>query len=121
MERISPARWLLRTPGVSVDELASLWADIAYTGDLCRMFDAATGTLIGDDYHHGRPWRVKLGRFRDALAGAGVQLRVEPRSTATGTADAEGILLDSHEDTTGAALIDAVHLSAEVGLRFDCR
>ncbi|MEU2671363.1 beta-galactosidase [Streptomyces sp. NPDC007164] len=121
VEKLSPSRWLLRTPGVPAEELATLWADIAYTGDLCRMFDAATGRLIGDDYHHGRPWRVKLGRFRDALAGAGIQLRVEPRSTATGTADAEGILLDSHEDTTGAALIDAVHLSAEVALRFDCR
>ncbi|MFF4083814.1 beta-galactosidase [Streptomyces sp. NPDC001777] len=120
VEKLSPARLLLRAPGVEPDELAGLWADIDYTGDLCRMFDAGTGTLIGDDFHHGIPWRVKLGRFRHALAGAGVQLRVEPRATAERTADTEGILLDSREEIHGPAEIHTVRFSAEVRQQFIC-
>lgn len=121
MEEISPSRWLLRAPGTRPEDLARLWADIDYTGDLCRLFDAGTGALIGDDFHHGVSWRVKLGRFREALAGAGVQLRVEPRATAERVSDAEGILLDSREDIQGHAEIHAIRLSAEVGRQFSCR
>lgn len=120
VEKLSPSRWLLRVPDAEADELDSLWADIDYAGDLCRMFDAGTGTLIGDDFHHGVPWRVRLGRFRHALAGEGVQLRVEPRATAERTADAEGILLDSREEIHGPAEIRAVHLSAEIVGKFTC-
>ncbi|MFG3257287.1 beta-galactosidase [Streptomyces sp. NPDC048172] len=124
VEKLSPSRWLLRAPDVDPadpEELAGLWADVDYTGDLCRMFDAGTGALIGDDFHHGVPWRVKLGRFRAALAGAGLQLRVEPRATSERTADAEGILLDSREEIHSSAEIHAVRLSAEVVQRFVCR
>ncbi|GAA2066979.1 hypothetical protein GCM10009801_13940 [Streptomyces albiaxialis] len=121
VETLSPSRWLLRAPEANPEELAGLWADIDYAGDLCRLFDAGTGALIGDDFHHGVPWRVKLGRFRQALAGAGLQLRVEPRATAERTADAEGILLDSREEIEGPAEIHAVRLSAEIGRRFVCR
>ncbi|MFC8084224.1 beta-galactosidase [Streptomyces sp. NPDC057340] len=120
VEELTPSRWLLRAPGADPAQLAELWADIHYTGDLCRMFDAGTGALIGDDFHHGIPWRVKLGRFREALAGPGLQLRAEPRATSERTADAEGILLDSREEIQSPAVIHELRLSAEIGQEFTC-
>ncbi|MFF2327099.1 MULTISPECIES: beta-galactosidase [unclassified Streptomyces] len=95
-------------------ELGDLWADIAYTGDMLRLFDAGTGILVGDDFHRGIPWRVRLGRFAEQLRGAGLQLRAEPVSTRVDVRNEEGILLDSAEQPAGDARVDSLAYSQRV-------
>ncbi|MEL7977530.1 beta-galactosidase [Isoptericola sp. F-RaC21] len=99
-EAISPGRVVLR--GTGDGPWADLWVDVDYTGDLCRVFDAGTGLLVADDFHSGT-WRIKAGRFADALTGAGLQLRVEPKARKEAVDDPDGILLDSVLRTEGAA------------------
>ncbi len=102
---LSEGRALLTAsnPGADLDEL---WLDVAYSGDIVRLFDAATGLLVGDDFSRGIPWRVKLGRFTEQLRGAGLQLRVEPVSTRVEVPNDEGILLDHAEQPVSDARID---------------
>lgn len=115
VEAITPSRAVLRMDeGCPASAVGSLWADIDYTGDLCRMFDVATGLLEGDNFHHGLPWRVKLGRFRRALRGEGLQIRVEPVARKEPVDDPDGILLDSAIRVQSEAHIDALNFSQEV-------
>lgn len=116
IERLNDARWVLRAPEVPPEDLSHLWADIHYDGDLCRLFDAGTGHLVGDDFQRGIPWRVKLGRFRDALAGAGLQLRVEPRSESVQIASDDGMVLDNVTDIAKPASVLEVRLLARVSV-----
>ncbi|MCC2031506.1 beta-galactosidase [Microbacterium allomyrinae] len=113
VEHLSPSRVLLTVDDVAAD-IGELWLDIAYTGDLVRLFDADTGLLVGDDFSRGIPWRVKLGRFESALRGAGLQLRVEPLSTVVEVPNDEGILLDHAEQTEGEARIDGLAFAERV-------
>jgi len=101
----------LRDPALDVSEL---WVDVAYTGDLSRLFDAGTGLLVGDDFSRGFPWRLKLGRFAQAMRGAGLQLRVEPVSSLVEVPNDEGILLDHTEQVEGEASIDGLVFSERV-------
>ncbi|MEV6889896.1 beta-galactosidase [Kribbella sp. NPDC051137] len=108
IERLSESRLLLRVADGRVSDPDDLWVDIAYTGDLCRAFDSRTGQLIADDFHRGIPWRVKLGRFADALAADGVQLRVEPLMASSRAREDAPMLLDSHQEVLGEARIDRI-------------
>ncbi|GAA0431887.1 beta-galactosidase [Leifsonia naganoensis] len=113
VEQLAPGRALLtlRDPAADVD---GLWLDIAYSGDLCRLFDAATGLLVADDFSRGIPWRIRLGRFADALRADGLQLRVEPLSERVEVPDDEGILLDHAEQPQGDATIDGLAFAERV-------
>ncbi len=113
VERLDEGRLLLTVADPVID-LADLWADIAYTGDLIRLFDAGTGLLVGDEFTRGIPWRIKLGRFAEQLRGEGLQLRVEPLSELVEVPNAEGILLDHAEQTQGDARIDELRFFARV-------
>jgi beta-galactosidase len=110
-EEISPSRVVLR--GTGPGPWGDLWVDVDYTGDLCRVFDAGTGRLVADDFHSGA-WRVRAGRFADALTGAGLQLRVEPVARKEAVDDPDGILLDSALRTSGEALVGDLELLQRV-------
>jgi hypothetical protein len=97
-------------------DVADLWLDVAYSGDLVRLFDANTGILVGDDFNRGIPWRLRLGRFHEALRGAGVQLRVEPVSSVVDVPNEEGILLDHTERPESDARIDGLSFSQRVSV-----
>lgn len=102
VQHLSPSRVVIRARG-DVGALSDLWLDVAYDGDVCRLFDIRSGTLIADDLNRGIPWRMKLGRFSEALAGAGLQVRVEPLAHKESVSDPAGILLDSVMRTKGHA------------------
>ncbi|MFD4960417.1 beta-galactosidase [Microbacterium sp. NPDC058389] len=110
---LSEVRALLTASDPDAD-LDDLWMDAAYSGDIARLFDAASGLLVGDDFSRGIPWRVKLGRFAEQLRGAGLQLRVEPVSTRVEVPNDEGILLDHAEQPESEARIDALRFAQRV-------
>lgn len=118
VERLSETRVVITAaPGASADSpdpLPDLWADIAYTGDLCRLFDAETGLLIGDDFNRGIPWRLKLGRFSGQLRSRGVQLRAEPIARKESIIDPTGILLDNVTYIEGVVEIRDIRLTQTV-------
>jgi beta-galactosidase len=112
---LGPGRALLTAsdPTAALDDL---WLDLAYTGDLVRLFDAGTGLLVGDDFSRGIPWRLRLGRFAGQLRGAGLQVRVEPVSSRVEVDNAEGILLDHAERPESEARIDELRFLQRVAL-----
>ncbi|HEY3558981.1 MAG TPA: beta-galactosidase [Kribbella sp.] len=112
VEQLGEARWLLRVPDGCITDPDDLWVDIAYTGDLCRAFDARTGQLLADDFHRGIPWRVKLGRFAGALAADGIQLRAEPLVAESRDRPDAPMLLDSHHEVLDAACVDRIRTFA---------
>lgn len=111
VDPLSESRAMLRAEGGPIEDL---WADIAYSGDLCRIFDAQTGLLVADDFRSGEAWRVKLGRFASALRGAGLQLRIEPIAKKEAVDDPEGILLDSQIRSEGPARLDEIRPAQRV-------
>ena len=113
VEYLGEGRALLTLNDPAAD-VADLWLDVAYSGDLVRLFDANTGILVGDDFNRGIPWRLRLGRFGDALRGAGLQIRVEPVSSVVEVPNDEGILLDHTERPESAARIDGLSFSQRV-------
>ncbi|WP_158685280.1 beta-galactosidase [Microbacterium halophytorum] len=117
IEQLTASRAVL----TAVGPVEELWIDIAYSGDLCRVFDAGTGLLVADDFRSGPTWRVKAGRFAEALRGQGLQLRVEPVATKEAVDDPEGILLDSRIRAEEPARIDGItamqRVSTTVALR----
>jgi len=114
VEVLAPGRWLVRVAAGLVVEPDDLWVDLAYTGDVCRLFDAHSGDLLADDVHRGIPWRVKLGRFAEALAHDGVQFRAEPVVRTGEGAGNDDMLLDTIEGALEPASIDGWTLSARV-------
>lgn len=108
IDALSPSRALVRAADIGDESVADLWADIAYSGDLCRIFNASTGILEADDFRSGPSWRVKVGRFADALRRDGLQVRVEPVATKEAVDDPDGLLLDSAMRTDGIAQIDGI-------------
>jgi hypothetical protein len=113
VETLGEGRALLTVDDPAAD-LDELWLDVAYTGDLVRLFDAGSGILVGDDFSRGIPWRLRLGRFERALRGPGLQLRVEPVSSVVEVANEEGILFDHSERPEGDARIDGLEFSERV-------
>ncbi|NIK61552.1 beta-galactosidase [Kribbella shirazensis] len=108
IEQLSESRWLLRVADGVILDPDDLWVDVAYTGDLCRAFDARSGQLLADDFQRGIPWRVKLGRFAEALAADGIQLRVEPLVDQNRVQSGTPMLLDSRQDVLGEARVDGI-------------
>ncbi|WP_260929443.1 beta-galactosidase [Novosphingobium sp. 9] len=76
--RLGDERALVKLPATAFDGLDEIFLDIAYSGDVCRIFDAQTGILVADTMNNGIPWAVGLRRFQAALSGAGLLVRVEP-------------------------------------------
>jgi len=118
VEHLSASRAVMKTGSGPIEEL---WADIRYSGDLCRVFDVGTGILVADDFRSGPAWRVKLGRFATALRGEGLQVRVEPVARKIAVDDPEGILLDSQIQADEPAVLEEIHplqrVAASVTLR----
>jgi beta-galactosidase len=117
VREISPRRHVLRLRQSTGEAVSRLWADIDYRGDLCRLFDACTGILVGDDLSRGIPWRLRLGRFANQLEGAGLQLRLEPRGDHREVDDPEGSLLDNASIERGEARLAGLRFFEKVTTR----
>lgn len=82
IEKFAPNKWLLKMPESAFEGLNDIWLDMTYAGQACRIFDAATGLMVADQFNLGTPWRVGLKRFRSQLNGKGLWIRAEPDSAA---------------------------------------
>lgn len=78
VRRLDAGRAVVTLPSTAFEGVDDVIMDVRYLGDVCRLFDAATGFLLADDMNDGRPWPVGLRRFRRQLASEGVLVRAEP-------------------------------------------
>jgi hypothetical protein len=70
------AKWSIAIPPGSMNGLSELFLDIAYQGDVARLY--AGHRLVDDDFFNGRTWSVGLGRFLDAGGGGFFDLSILP-------------------------------------------
>lgn len=80
--KLAPNKWVVTLPESAFDGLADISLDFTYSGQACRIFDIATGTMVADQFQLGTPWHIGLRHFRQALAGKGLLIRAEPDNAA---------------------------------------
>jgi hypothetical protein len=102
IEKMDGQRALLKLPQEAFDGLDDIFLDVDYGGDVCRIFDAATGVMVADTMNNGTAWSVSLRRFRQALSGAGLVIRIEPMRVTGGPPKLDGeMTLKAQENTVG--------------------
>jgi hypothetical protein len=70
------ARWSVRVPEVKSPAVSEVLLRIAYEGDVARLY--AGGRLFTDDFYHGKPWEIGLGRIAAADLKQGLELKILP-------------------------------------------
>lgn len=82
IEKFAPNKWVVKVPEKAFEGLDDIYLELGYTGQGCRIFDAATGLMVADQFNLGVPWKIGLKRFRSQLAGKGLFIRAEPDNAA---------------------------------------
>ena len=68
--------WRVSLPSNVLDGLHEAFLRVEYTGDAARAY--LNGTLIDDDFYHGRVWEIGLQRFAPEILAGGLELRFLP-------------------------------------------
>ena len=120
VSHLSPDRALVRLPATAFDGLDNIFLDINYIGDVCRLFDADTGIIAGDNLNNGIPWSVGLKRFAKALASGGLLVRIEPEMVGGNTVQLSGgMTLKPDQRLRGARpLLNSLTFSPRYGVHF---
>jgi hypothetical protein len=70
------AEWRLHLPLDALDSLSNLYLQIAYVGDVARLY--AGGRLLDDNFYDGTTWEVGLKQFASEDLGRGLRLEILP-------------------------------------------
>jgi beta-galactosidase len=72
----STATWLIQAPEVQSDKISDLLLNIAYEGDIARIY--VGGKLLTDNFYYGEPWVIDLNRIPAELIKKPLELRILP-------------------------------------------
>ena len=70
------AKWSITVPAGALDDLAELFLEVNYEGDLARL--SQNGKLLDDDFWNGKPWMVGLSRFLAPQGPSDFELSILP-------------------------------------------
>jgi len=70
------ARWSFTLPPGVTGDLAELFLEVTYQGDVARL--SAGNNLLDDDFYNGHPWPVGLSRFLRPQAANTFELNILP-------------------------------------------
>jgi len=60
------AAWSISVPKGALDNVADVFLDIDYQGDVARLF--AGSEMLDDDYYFGKSWMIGLKRFKSEIS-----------------------------------------------------
>ena len=76
VRKLGDDRAVLTLPPGAFNGANDLFLRVGYYGDLARIFSC--GALVADNFNNGQVWEVGLKRFREALSGEGLFIRLSP-------------------------------------------
>jgi len=118
VQKISKKKVLIQCPESGFEGLNDIYANIKFSGLVCRIFDQNTGLLVGDQLNAPElDWNVGLKRFRKALAGNGILFYANPADgDSKKELSADGMTLDEKQMISGDSKIVDITFTPEYRL-----